>query len=196
MRLATKTLCAMLLCGIVPLPLGAASAEEPQTPCLQGTFILDAPKSDDIYKAIEATVKGMHFLAKPVARKRLRKTNARYQRIIISCAQAEVSIATDQGAPLRTPVNGTPVEWAREDGEKLKVSTIWEGGKLKRTFEGKDGQRVNLYSVSADGNTLTVQVSVTSPRLPRPLTYKMVYKRAAAMLKSKDISKGLKKKVE
>jgi hypothetical protein len=168
----------MSWCIILLLLLSSASARKPQTPCLRGTYTLNTAASDDIDKAIEATVKGMNIFAKPIARDRLRKTNIPpYQRIVISYTQAEVSITTDQRAPIRTPVKGTPVDWTREDGEKLKVSTIWENGKLKQTFKGKDGQRVNLCSISADEETLTMQVSVTSSKLPRPLTYTMVYKR-------------------
>lgn len=168
----------MSWCIILLLSLSAASAQKPQTPCLRGTYTLDTAASDDIDKAIKATVEGMNFIAKPIARKRLRETNIPpYQRIIISYTQAEVSITTDQRAPIRTPVKGTPVDWRREDGEKLKVSTVWENGKLRQTFKGEEGQRVNLYSITADEETLTMQVSVTSPKLPRPLTYKVVYKR-------------------
>ena len=176
MRLNAMTLYTTLLCSILLLSLTSVSAK-PQTPCLQGTYTLDTAASDDINKAIEATVKGMNFIAKRIARKRLRETNVPYQRMVISYTEAEVSIATDQRPPLRTPVKGPPVDWTREDGEKLKVSTGWEGGKLKRTFKGEEGQRVNTYSINADGKTLTMQVSVTSPHLPRPLTYKLVYQR-------------------
>lgn len=169
-----------LWCIILLLSLSSASAQKPQTPSLQGTYTLNTAASDDVDKAIEATIKGMNFIARPIARKRLRETNVPpYQRIVISYTQAEVSITTDQRAPIRTSPNGTPVDWTREDGEKFKVSTVWESGKLKQTFKGKDGQRVNTYSISADGKTLAMQVSVTSPRLPRPLTYKVVYRRTA-----------------
>ena len=60
---------------------------------------------------------------------------------------------------------------------ELKVSTVWESGKLKRTFKEEAGERINTYIISADGKTLTMQVSVTSAQL-RPLTYKLVYQRS------------------
>lgn len=178
MRLNAATLYIMLLCSILLLSLSSVSAQKPKPPSLQGTYTLNTAASDDVDKAIEATVKGM-FFGKSRARNRLRETNLPpYQRIVISYTEAEVSITTDQRPPLRTPINGTPVDWTREDGEKIKVSTVWESGKLKRTFKAEEGQRVNTYSISEDGKTLTMQVNVTSPRLPRPLTYKLVYQRS------------------
>jgi hypothetical protein len=177
MRLNAVTLYIILLCSILLLSLTSVSSKS-QTPCLQGTYTLDAAASDDVDKAIEGAIKGINIFIKSTARSRLRKTNVLYKQIAISYTEAEVSIATDQRPPLRTPANGTPVDWTREDGEKLKVSTVWESGKLKRTFKAEEGQRINTYSISVDGKTLTMQVNVTSPRLPRPLTYKLIYQRS------------------
>ncbi len=59
------------------------------------------------------------------------------------------------------------------------MSSEWDNGRLEQRFQAEDGRRVNLYSVSADGNTLTMNVTITSPRLPSPLTYKLVYNRAS-----------------
>jgi len=39
--------------------------------------------------------------------------------------------------------------------------------------------RTNTFTVSPDGRTLTLGVAVSSPKLPRPLTYKLVYTRAS-----------------
>lgn len=168
----------MAWCTILLLSLGPASAREPQTQRLGGTYTVNAAASDDVNKAIEAAVEGMGFFTRGPARRRLRQTNLPpYQRIVISYTREEVSITTDRRSPIRTPAKGAPVDWTREDGEKFKVSTAWEGGKLKQTFEGKQGQRVNLYSIADDDKTLTMQVTVTSPRLPRALTYKVVYNR-------------------
>jgi hypothetical protein len=176
MRLNAVALYIMLPCSMVLLAPTSVSVK-PQTPSLQGTYTLDAAASDDVDKAIDAAVKELSVLTRATARSRLRKINVSYKQISISYTEAEVSIATDQRQPLRTPVNGAPVDWTREDGEKLKVSTVWDSGKLKRTFKAEAGQRINTYIISADGKTLTMQVSVTSTHLPQPLTYKLVYQR-------------------
>lgn len=181
MRLYASALYIALLCGGSLLPLGSSHARTPQTPQLQGTYTLDAAASDDVRKAIDIAVRGMGWPKEGFARSRLEKTNLPpYQRVVIQLEPGVtgVSITTDKRAPIRTSADGTPIDWTREDKEKFKVSTVLKTGPLVQTFKSKDGQRVNTYSISADGKTLVLNVSVTSDKLPRPLTYRLVYKRA------------------
>ena len=167
-------LAVLALAAVLP-----ASAGAQQTAGLRGTFTYNAQASDNVNQAIERAVARMNFVTRPIARGRLRKTNAPYQRIAIAFTPQQVTVTTDERAPIVTPANGTPIKWTREDGEVLDVSTEWENGALEQTFKAEDGQRVNTYTVSADGNTLTMNVTITSPRLAAPLTYKLVYNRAS-----------------
>jgi len=50
---------------------------------------------------------------------------------------------------------------------------------LAQTFTSADGRRVNDYSLSPDGRTLTMQVTETSPRLSQTIAYKQVYRRVS-----------------
>lgn len=179
MRLNLTSPYLMLLCVAAMLSYGSASAQTPQTPKLQGTYTLDAAASDDVDKAINAAVKPLMFLAKKPAKERLTKYNRPYQRVEIGSSGTEVSITTDQWAEIRTPDDGKTVAWTRPaDAEKFSVSTVWEGAKLKQTFTGEEGQRINIYNIEADGKTLIMQVEVTSKRLKNLLLkYQLVYKR-------------------
>ena len=146
---------------------------------LNGTYTLNRQQSDNINTKIDEAVARMNFVTRPVARGRLRKTNTAYERLVIAYTPQNVTITYDQRNPIVTPANGTPIKWRREDGEQFDVSTEWENGRLEQTFSAEDGRRVNVYSLSSDGRTLTMDVTITSPRLPRPLTYKLVYNRAS-----------------
>lgn len=163
----------LALALVAPAPGSAQGAAS-----LNGTFTYDSGASDNINSAIDAAVRDMNFALRPIARGRLRKTNQPYKRLTISHNAQQVSVVTDDRRPIVSPANGTPVDWTREDGEKLKVSTEWENGTLEQTFKAEDGQRVNAYTMSADGRTLTMNVVITSPRLKKPLTYKMIYRKA------------------
>ena len=154
----------------------AAAAQEA---ALRGTFVINRQASDDISRAIDTAVAGMSFVTKPTMRGRLRKTNAAYGRVVIDYDQRTVSITFDQRRPMESAANGTPVKWTREDGDKFDLSTEWEGGKLEQTLKGEGEERTSTFSVSPDGRTLTLNVVVSSPRLPKPLTYKLVYNRAS-----------------
>jgi hypothetical protein len=174
MNFAPRPLAALLFL----LTLYPAAAAQEST--MRGTFVINRQASDDVNRVIEAAVGRLSSVTRPTMRGHLRKTNVVYGRVVINYTQQMVSITFDQRRPLESPANGTPVKWTREDGEKFDLSTEWEGSNLAQTFkgEGKE-QRTNTFSISADGRTLTLGVVVSSPKLPRPLTYKLVFTRAS-----------------
>jgi len=165
------------------LPLLAAlalpAAADAQESSMRGTFTIDRARSDDVNRAIETAVARMSFVTRPIARGRLRRTNTVYQRVVINYTQAQVSTTFDQRRPVESPANGQPVKWTREDGEKFDLSTEWQGGRLVQTFRAEDGSRTNTYTISPDGRTLTMHVTLRSPRLSSPLEYNLVFNRAS-----------------
>ena len=171
-RTSIVALALTVLAAAVPT-LGGAQTQ------LNGTYTLNRQASDNVATAINAAVARMSFVTRPIARGRLTRTNAPYERIVISYSTSQVSLTFDRRAAIVTPANGTPTAWTREDGERFMVSTEWENGRLEQTFRADDGSRENVFTLSGDGATLTMNVTVTSPRLPRPLTYKLVYIRAS-----------------
>jgi hypothetical protein len=173
-RQRTRTL--LIALAALALPLGAAGAQEST---MRGTFTLDRAHTDDVNRAIETAVARMSFITRPIARGRLRRTNQVYQRVVINFTPQQVSTTFDQRHAIESPANGQPIKWTREDGEKLDLSTEWQGGRLVQTFRAEDGSRTNNYSISPDGRTLTIHVTIRSPRLPQPLEYNMVFNRAS-----------------
>ena len=198
MKLNVPALRVALICGSLLLSVSAASAQRPrlskprpsqqktaepqtqeqQTPSLQGTYALTDPAAATrtVQDGIEAAVKGMWPIIKGEARDKLEEKNLPLsQQIIISYTPADVTIKMEAGT-IKTPIDGV---FVRRDilGESMMVSTKWVDNKLERTFKAVDGQRVDTYSLSGDGNTLTMHVTVTSPRLSRPCEYELTYKR-------------------
>jgi hypothetical protein len=165
----------LAILALVAVPAHAAA----QSAAFTGTFVLAPEASDNIDKAIERSVEKMNFIKRPIARGRLKKTNPAYNTVSIAHTASEMRIATDTDAPIVTPSDGTTVQWKRDDGEVFGVSTEWHSGKLEQTFKAGDGQRVNVYSLSEDGDTLTLDVTVSSPQLPQPVVYRLVYRRKA-----------------
>ncbi|HEX5726649.1 MAG TPA: hypothetical protein VFX98_14330 [Longimicrobiaceae bacterium] len=168
-----------VLCGLV-LALGAAAVApaSAQQASMKGTFALNRQASDNVHQAIERAVARLNFVTRPIARGRLRKTNVPYERVVIDFNTSQVRVTRDNLPAIVTPANGTPTPWTREDGERFDVSTEWENGRLEQTFRAEDGQRVNVFTISEDGRTLTMDVTITSPRLENPLRYKLVFDRA------------------
>jgi hypothetical protein len=150
-----------------------------QSPSMIGTFLFTAQGSDNVEEVIKAGTARMNFIKRPIARSRLKKTNQPYQSLTMGHTPAQVSVQTDSRKPILTPADGKSIKWTREDGEVFDVNTVWEGAKLKQTFVADDGLRENLFWLSPDGNTLTMQVTIRSPQLPAPIVYKVDYRRKA-----------------
>jgi hypothetical protein len=176
MRVLSKTL-GLALVALFAVHAGEARAQ--QAASLNGTFTYAAESSDNVNAAINQAIGRMNFAMRPIARSRLGRTNQPYRTVSISQTGGQVSITTDNRAAIVTPASGSAIKWKREDGETLDVSTAVSGTRIEQVFKAEDGQRTNVYTLSPDGQTMTMQVTVTSGRLPEPLTYRLVYRRAS-----------------
>ena len=172
-----STLCLVLLCSAM-FP-GSSTLTAAQKSGLDGTYVLDQTDSDNMSEVIEDAVGKLNFLTRDVARGRLKKLNPAYHQVAITSSPNEIRVTVDNQPPLRTPVKGSSVAWVGPDGGKVNASMQLVGRHLAQTFTSADGRRVNDYTLSPDGRTLTMQVTETSPRLPQAITYKQVYRRVS-----------------
>ena len=153
------------------------SVAPPAVAELGGHYTFDRAASDDVNRAIDDAVRPMGFVARRVARGRLRRSNPLYQNLTLALSPTEVSTQFDGAPPIVTPAGGAPVPWTRENGDAFRVATHVAADSLVQTFVGSEGRRENVYALGSDGSTLTVSVTMSSPRLPRVLVYQLVYRR-------------------
>jgi hypothetical protein len=173
-----------LLAIVALLALASSSGLARESPRFSGAWTLAPEQSDDIDAKINASIARMNVIVRQVARPRLRSTNIPYPRLIFAFDE---NIRVDMpGYPsVSSPANGQPVFWHRRTGGPctemrrscLVVTTTWEDQALVQTFRSEDGQRQNVFTVSPDGTTLTMVATMTSPSLPAPLVYRLVYTR-------------------
>jgi RNase P/RNase MRP subunit p29 len=163
---------------LLALTVSVAAAAQADDPALQGTFVNEQQSTTTIETAIETAVAKMNFIKRPIARSRLKKTNEAHRRVEIEIGGGQISVAFDGRKPVQMPADGSTIRWTREDGETFDVHAAWDGERLVETFKAEDGTRANAFSVSADGQ-LTLQVTLTSPQLDRPLVYALTFSRAA-----------------
>ena len=176
-RYFVSTLCLVLLCSAIFL--GSSTLAASRESNLDGTYILDAADSDNINDVIETAVGKLDFVRRDIARGRLEKLNPAYRKVAITSSPNEISVTVDNQPPLMTPAKGAPVAWVGPDGGKVNASMQLADRRLAQTFTSADGRRVNDYTLSPDGRTLTMQVTETSPQLPQTITYKQVYRRVS-----------------
>ena len=172
-----STLCLVLLCNASFLSSSTLAAAQESS--LDGTYILDETDSANMNEVIEDAVGKLNFVTRDIARGRLEKLNPAYRKVAITSSPNEISVTVDNQPPLRTPANGAPVSWLGPDGGKVHASMQLADRRLAQTFTSADGRRVNDYTLSPDGRTLTMKVTETSPRLSQTITYKQVYRRVS-----------------
>ena len=176
LRLNLAVLAALLLAGF-----GAAPAAAQNDTPLLGSYVRDDAASDPMKKIVDSGMSklGRVYRVWPVsgqAKKRLQATNLPHSWLQISLQGDQLTVESDR-YKLTTPRNGERQRWEREKGDFVDVTTQLQGSRLEQRFAAEDGQRINVYSLSSDGRTLTLDVSVTSPKLDSPLTYRQVYRR-------------------
>jgi hypothetical protein len=154
------------------------------SPTLDGMYSLDSKASDDIEKAIDTAVANMGFVTRKFARGIFKKRHPAYSQVRISHDANEVVVALADGNPMRMPIDGSSAKWKREDGETLDIKGEWKVTRLVQTIDTfaddakvKDTQRINNFSLGADGNALTLNVHFTAAGLDTPIKYRLVYRR-------------------
>ena len=177
MAISVNKVLASLLLFYLSLFVAAHSPGVADIKSFDGTYKLDDAASDNIDNAIDQGVKGSNFLVRPFARSRLKKLNPAYRTVSIASSAREVSIVVDNRPALKMPADGSAVVYTSPAGGKTNVNVRFEGGHLLQEFNSSDGHRVNDYTLSVDGRTLTMQVTETSSRLSAPIKYKQVYRR-------------------
>ncbi len=160
---------AVLLCFALP-----AWSE----PLWTGVFENSQQSTAGIEAAVDTAVAKMNFVTRPIARGRLNKTNPAYRRVAIERDEQVVRVRFDERKPIEMPANGEPVAWTREDGEQFQVSARITDDALVQTFKADDGERVNTFTANAAGQ-MTMEAKISSPRLPTPVIYTLLYQRSA-----------------
>jgi hypothetical protein len=146
----------------------------------QGTYLytLLPDSSDDIKLAVNQTVEHMSFITRPIARGRLNKTNPTPKQAHVVVRPDTFSVTFDDGNPVATPVNGDTVPYLSAiTHETYKARYDPVADTVSQTIADKDGVRRNTYWFLDGGQRLRMHVTVTSPRLPGPLNYQLLFAR-------------------
>lgn len=139
-----------------------------------GEYALVKGESADIGKVVDETASRLNFLVRPIARSRLRKTQVAFPSLRIVRSGDEFRIFHEQGTDVAHRTLEDPVKTTAPDGSKIVVRLL-PGPPLSQSYESSDGLRVNRYVL--DGMKLLMEVRITSPRLPKPIEYTLVYRR-------------------
>lgn len=76
-----------------------------------------------------------------------------------------------------SPADGTAVDFVN-GGERAKLRQRLSTDRITQVFDADDGRRVNEWRLSPDARTLSLTVTVSSPKLSRAVVYELTYVRA------------------
>lgn len=144
-----------------------------------GTFKFAGDAAEEAARrdALDKTVARLFFAIRGIARSRLANGTKIDPWATFAFRDGQVRSRVPSGAEAVSPEQGTVVDYV-SDGERSRLSQKLVGGKLTQVFAADEGQRTNEWTLSADGATLVLKVTISSAKLSVPCVYTLTYKRA------------------
>lgn len=145
-----------------------------------GIWRLDPAKSSDIPKAIDAALAKENFAIRAMARGRLEKANKVPKFVYIGQTGDKTTVSFDEKTGPTAPSDGRTIVWTRPDGRQYQLRIALESGVLVQSYKAEHGTRVNRFTLSPDGRILSMDVTVSSPRLESSIVYRLVFRKDGA----------------
>ena len=179
-RLAIKGLSLSAMLAFFASAVLAQTPQWPETGArFEGTFQAEDSRAEAralADEAIDEVVDEMFFLTRAFARQQLQDSTRPCQEVWFEFAGGQVTVGCDDRKPTRSPIDGTQVTFENEEGEVYELVQGLENGRVVQEFGDERGVRRNEYTLSPDGQRLRLDVTVSSPRLPRPVTYSRFFR--------------------
>ena len=140
-----------------------------------GDWRVNAGAEKVVEKAVREATESMSVFTRNTARGRLLQRNAPPARIRMQRKEA-LFILEFAGSPVQSlPISGAPLQ----QGERTLRVQLDDGpqGALRHTGETPEGRRENVFRTGVSSEVMTMDVTVTSPRLSAPVRYVLEFTR-------------------
>ncbi|HVJ95123.1 MAG TPA: hypothetical protein VM580_35340 [Labilithrix sp.] len=163
-----------------PAASSAAPAEVDPRTRFAGTFRYAGDAREDVARkaAIDRAIESLFFMIRPMARSKLGSGCQIFSWYAFSFEPGKIRVRAPDRPDSVSPDNGAPANFVF-NGDKSKLTQRFVGGRLSQTYAAEEGARHNEYSLSPDGKTMTLKVTITSPKLSHPLVYSLTYKKVS-----------------
>jgi len=155
---------------------GSVSFRFSQVDQFAGRYVLLRDQSEDLKQAIDRATSTMNFILRPIARRQLRQRAVLYPSLAMGRAGESFKTNLADKQILSLPLSGLPVLWKAPFGEMVRAH-LRLGPELVEIFEAKHGRCENFLRLSPDRRVLTIHVRMISDELPRPVEYRLVYRK-------------------
>ena len=126
-------------------------------------------------RGIERAVTDMNYFAQSIARSQLHDQTPVNDRITISFPSGNIEIGFDGSFTYNTRP-GVAQDFELPDGTEVSVRQYFRDGHLEQYFEHSLGRRWNVYTLSADGHTMTVRATEQGPMMPTAMSFSLDYR--------------------
>ena|SRR5882762_8552955 len=127
--------------------------------------------------AIEKATDSMFFVTRGIARGRIKDSTVIRARVGFSFGNGMITVTMSDILPATSPESGAAVPY-KSGSDTLQLSQKFTAdGKLVQSFSASEGKRTNTYVLSPDGKTLNIFTTITSEKLPQPVSYTLTYVR-------------------
>lgn len=158
-------------------PEGSDGAAAPMEPVFTGElrFVGGQRQRELVTQAIERSVQSLPRFHE-LARRRLTQANAIPETVRMSMDGEDLVVIYGDQAPQRAPLDGSPREWRNPEGQTISLTHELRGDRLVQTTWGGEGRRVMVWTVDQERGLLRVHSTMSSPRLPVPVRYRLTFK--------------------
>jgi hypothetical protein len=127
--------------------------------------------------AIDNAVEGLSFVTRSTARNRVSATTQILGFYTFSFEPGKIVVRPQSRPEMISGDKGEPADYVY-NGKHSTLTQVLAGDHLTQVFVSDDGRRENEFTVSQDGKTVTLKVTLTSGRLSSPVAYSLSYKKA------------------
>lgn len=155
----------------------SVSIHSSQVDQFAGHYVLLRDPSEDLKQAINRATSTVSFVRRAIVRSQLRQRAVAYSSFVMGRAGESLrTILADKGT-LSLPLSGSPVLWKAPFGEMVRAH-LQLGPEMVEIFETKRGRCESHFQLSPDHRVLVVDIRMISEELPRPVEYRLIYRRA------------------
>lgn len=138
-------------------------------------FVGGEAERDGVDAAIDAVVSEMNVFIRSIARSRLSAANPVPSNVKIGPHPRGVEIMFDERKYV-SELDGDYTRVVGVTGERVRYKVETAKRRLTQVFVGDSGTRKNTFALT--GDRLVISVRVRSEQLPRPLEYRLTFRRA------------------
>lgn len=173
-RVASMLAAGLLLCASM-----AARAEAPAgLEKFAGAFKYAGTRDQGmaiVEKAFDEALSDLNMVMRLMAKKAMAQRFAEH--VAIEIAEEKVGIKIGDNEKVTVELGKTENVKSSDGKSSGKATHKFEAGKLTESLTGETGTITNVFSLSADGKSLTREVTVTGERLKKPVKYRLIYTR-------------------